>query len=75
MSSTNIAMISVLCKEAQQCEQKQRKKYTATLEQLSAFEVLLDEVYVDCLPKPSDYDARRDLLRIFNEIAKEVYGN
>lgn len=74
MSSTNIAMISVLCKEAQQCEQKQRKKYTATLEQLSAFEVLLDEVYVDCLPKPSDYDARRDLLRIFNEIAKEVYG-
>lgn len=75
MSSTNIAMISVLCKEAQQCEQKQRKKYTATLEQLSAFEVLLDEVYVDCRPKPSDYDARRDLLRIFNEIAKEVYGN
>ncbi|XP_049375573.1 protein HESO1-like isoform X2 [Solanum verrucosum] len=75
MSSTNIAMLSVLCKEAQQCEQKQRKKYTATLEQLSAFEVLLDEVYVDCRPKPSDYDARRDLLRIFNEIAKEVYGN
>uniref|UniRef100_M1C3Q3 Poly(A) RNA polymerase mitochondrial-like central palm domain-containing protein n=1 Tax=Solanum tuberosum TaxID=4113 RepID=M1C3Q3_SOLTU len=74
MSLTNIAMISVLCKEAQQCEQKQRKKYTATLEQLSAFEVLLDEVYVDCRPKPSDYDARRDLLRIFNEIAKEVYG-
>lgn len=46
----------------------------ATLEQLSAFEVLLDEVYVDCRPKPSDYDVRRDLLRIFNEIAKEIYG-
>lgn len=68
-------MISGLCEEAQQREQKQRKKYTATLEQLSAFEVLLDEVYVDRRPKPSDYDVRRDLLRIFNEIAKEIYGN
>ncbi|XP_055835806.1 uncharacterized protein LOC129904285 isoform X2 [Solanum dulcamara] len=66
--------VEVLCKEAQQREQKQRKKYTATLEQLSAYEVLLDEVYVDCRPKPSDYDVRRDLLRIFNEIAKEIYG-
>lgn len=52
MSSANITMISVLCEKAQQCEQKQRKKYTATLEQLSTFEVLLDEVYVDLCPKP-----------------------
>ncbi|XP_059310511.1 protein HESO1-like isoform X1 [Lycium ferocissimum] len=65
--------MEVLCTEAQQREQKQRKKYTATLEQLSAFEVLLDEVYVDLRPKPNDYDVRRDLLRIFNEIAMEIY--
>lgn len=67
-------MISVLREKAQQREQKQRNKY-ATLEQLSAFEELLYEVYVDLRPKPSDYDVRRDLVRIFNEIAKEIYGN
>ncbi|OIS98378.1 protein heso1 [Nicotiana attenuata] len=67
-----VLSLEVLREKAQQCEQKQRNKY-ATLEQLSAFEVLLYEVYVDLRPKPSDYDVRRDLVRIFNEIAKEIY--
>ncbi|XP_075085706.1 protein HESO1 isoform X1 [Nicotiana tabacum] len=67
-----VLSLEVLRKKAQQREQKQRSKYT-TLDQLSAFEVLLYEVYVDLRPKPSDYDVRRDLVRIFNEIAKEIY--
>lgn len=35
---------------------------------------LLNDIFVSSLPKPIDYDHRRDLVRIFNEIAKEIYG-
>ncbi|KAK8653472.1 hypothetical protein V6N13_127468 [Hibiscus sabdariffa] len=36
---------------------------------------MLDEVYDSRSPKPIDYDNRRDLVRIFNVMAKEIYGN
>ncbi|XP_018808719.2 protein HESO1-like isoform X2 [Juglans regia] len=42
---------------------------------LSDLDELLNDIFVSCLPKPIDYDHRRDLVRIFNAIAKEIYGN
>ncbi|CAK9188096.1 unnamed protein product [Ilex paraguariensis] len=42
---------------------------------IPALEEILHEIHVTNLPKPSDYDNRKDLVRVFNEIAKEIYGN
>ncbi|CAK9181450.1 unnamed protein product [Ilex paraguariensis] len=41
---------------------------------IPALEEILHEIHVTNLPKPSDYDNRKDLVRVFNEIAKEIYG-
>lgn len=35
---------------------------------------LLNDIFVSCLPKPNDYDHRRDLVHIFNVMAQEIYG-
>ncbi|XP_021769380.1 protein HESO1-like isoform X2 [Chenopodium quinoa] len=45
------------------------------LSQLSSFQTLLDEVYGSTRPSIDDYANRRDLIRIFNDIAREMYGN
>lgn len=44
------------------------------LSRVSALEVLLNDVFGSRQPNTHDYDNRRDLIRILNEIAKEVYG-
>ena len=43
-------------------------------EKLSGLEELLQDVYLILRPKPSDYHDRLDLVRVFNDIAKELYG-
>nr|GMD05898.1 protein HESO1-like [Ipomoea batatas] len=64
----------VLRKEATKCQRKTLLKYKIALEKSSGLEELLHGVCLVLFPKPSDYDARRDLIRIFNEIVKEIYG-
>nr|GME07704.1 protein HESO1-like [Ipomoea batatas] len=64
----------VLRKEAAKCQRKTLLKYKIALEKSSGLEELLHGVCLVLFPKPSDYDARRDLIRIFNEIVKEIYG-
>lgn len=51
------------------------QKNKVMLSQLSAFQILLNDVYGSCRPSIEDYANRRDLIRIFNEIAREMYGN
>ncbi|KAI8028993.1 Protein HESO1 [Camellia lanceoleosa] len=64
----------VLRKKAKKRELKGSQKNKLILEQIPALEELLRDVYVICRPKESDYYNRKDLVRIFNVIAKEIYG-
>lgn len=50
------------------------QNYKVHAERLSAFEELLNEIYTVCRPKPSDYEVRKDLISVFNVIAKDIYG-
>nr|GMC96239.1 protein HESO1-like isoform X1 [Ipomoea batatas] len=43
------------------------------MEKSSGLEELLHGVCLVLFPKPSDYDPRRDLIYIINEIVKEIY--
>ena len=51
------------------------QKNADLLSGISALEVQLNDVFGSCLPNMRDYDNRRDLIHIFNEIAREIYGN
>ncbi|XP_059624495.1 UTP:RNA uridylyltransferase 1-like isoform X2 [Cornus florida] len=64
----------VLRKKARKLELKELQKNSVTPGCISQFDELLYDVYVTRLPKSRDYNYRRDLVRIFNEIAKEIYG-
>uniref|UniRef100_A0A7C9EX02 Poly(A) RNA polymerase mitochondrial-like central palm domain-containing protein n=1 Tax=Opuntia streptacantha TaxID=393608 RepID=A0A7C9EX02_OPUST len=50
------------------------QKNADLLSGISALEVQLNDVFGSCLPNMRDYDNRRDLIHIFNEIAREIYG-
>lgn len=65
----------VLRKKAEKFEVKQLKVHKVTKEHMSALESLLQDVYVIRRPKANDYKVRRELICVFNEIAKEIYGN
>ncbi|XP_051122232.1 protein HESO1-like [Andrographis paniculata] len=65
----------VLQKKAEKFELKKLQDAKVAKEQLSALEPLLLEVYDSWRPKPSDYQARKDLVCVFNEIAQQIYGN
>ncbi|KAK4402159.1 Terminal uridylyltransferase 7 [Sesamum angolense] len=65
----------VLQKKAEKFEHKKLQVLKVTKERVSALEPLLQDVYASRRPKPTDYEVRRDLVRVFNEIAKEIYGN
>lgn len=67
--------VSVLQKKAEKFELKKLQVLKLTRERVSALESLLQDVYGNRRPKPIDYEVRRDLIRVFNEIAKEIYGN
>ncbi|KAL2926521.1 Protein HESO1 [Bienertia sinuspersici] len=45
------------------------------LSQLSAFQILLDDVYEITRPSFEDYAHRRDLIHKVNDIAREIYGD
>lgn len=64
----------VLQKKAEKFELKKLQGPTVTKERVSALEPLLQDVYAIQRPKQSDYESRRDLILVFNEIAKELYG-
>lgn len=51
------------------------EKYKFALGSASNLDQMLNEVYTSRLPKTIDYDNRRDLVRVFNVMAKEIYGN
>ncbi|XP_019053717.1 PREDICTED: protein HESO1-like isoform X3 [Nelumbo nucifera] len=65
----------VLCKRAKKLELQESEKFRFTLARLSAIESFLNEVYAMLRPKPSDYHNRRDLIRIFNRMAKDTYDH
>ncbi|KAL9230277.1 hypothetical protein vseg_005650 [Gypsophila vaccaria] len=64
-----------ILEDAKKKELQTIKKNKAMLLELSTVERLLTEVYETHRPSSEDYDNRRDLIRIFNEIAREIHGN
>lgn len=50
------------------------QKNQVLFSELLAFGTVLNNVYETSCPSPEDYANRRDMIRIFNEIAKEMYG-
>ncbi|KAK4775206.1 hypothetical protein SAY86_010141 [Trapa natans] len=65
----------VLLKKASRFELKILTKENIDMENLSGLDRVLNDVYALRCPKPIDYHNRKDLIRIFNIIAKEIYGN
>ncbi|XP_022849924.1 protein HESO1-like [Olea europaea var. sylvestris] len=64
----------VLQKKAEKFELKKLQGPAVAKERVSALEQLLQDVYAIRRPKLSDYESRRDLILVFNEIAKELNG-
>ncbi|OIS98470.1 PREDICTED: protein HESO1-like isoform X2 [Nicotiana attenuata] len=71
---SKVYRVKVLRKRVERAERKRMQNYKVHPERLSALEELLNEIYTICRPKPSDYELRRDLVSVFNEIAKDIYG-
>ncbi|WRX08137.1 hypothetical protein QQP08_000624 [Theobroma cacao] len=65
----------VLLKKAKKLEVQGFEKNKIALTCASNLDQLLNEVYISRLPKQIDYDNRTDLVRIFNAMVKEIYGN
>lgn len=65
----------VLLKKAEKFELKELQKIIVKREQLLILGKLLNDAYVIRRPKASEYEHRKELIRVFNEIAKELYGN
>ncbi|KAK9291486.1 hypothetical protein L1049_019434 [Liquidambar formosana] len=64
-----------LRKKAKELELKGLQKNKLTQACKSELEELLHDVCVIRRPKPSDYYHRRELVRVFNAMAKEIYGS
>lgn len=64
----------VLRIKANKVEEKEMKKYESKPQQVCLLDAMLRQHYMVCRPEPNDYRTRKDLVRIFNEIAKEIYG-
>lgn len=67
--------IPVLKKKAERFESKELEKIIVNREQLFILDKLLNDAYIIRKPKPSEYEHRKQLIRVFNEIAREIYGN
>ncbi|KAL3629683.1 hypothetical protein CASFOL_026905 [Castilleja foliolosa] len=65
----------VLQKKAEKFELKKLQVLKVDKEKVLALEPLLQDVYANRRPKPAEYEVRRDLIRVFNDIAKEIYGH
>ncbi|KAB2597141.1 poly(A) RNA polymerase GLD2-like [Pyrus ussuriensis x Pyrus communis] len=61
--------------EAKQLEFLELEKYRITPVCISKLDNLLHDLYAIRRPKSIDYHIRRDVIRIFNAISKELYGN
>ncbi|KAI8537343.1 hypothetical protein RHMOL_Rhmol09G0016400 [Rhododendron molle] len=62
-------------KKVKKLELKGTQKNKINSERIPALEEILLDVYAVCHPKPIDYFNRKDLVRVFNAMAKEIYGN
>ncbi|KAL8521764.1 hypothetical protein ACS0TY_012059 [Phlomoides rotata] len=65
----------VLKIKAQKFELKKLQLLEVTKERVAALEPLLQDIYNSRRPKPNDYEARRELVRVFNDIAKDIFGH
>ncbi|KAF5789568.1 putative polynucleotide adenylyltransferase [Helianthus annuus] len=65
----------VLIRKAEKFEVKELQKIILNRQQLLILDKLLNDAYVIRRPKPSEYEHRKQLIRVFNEIAEEIYGN
>lgn len=67
--------MSELLKTAKKLESEKLANIKFTPERIVDLDELLCDTYDRQCPKPVDYHNRRDLIRIFNVITKEIYGN
>ncbi|KAL8527919.1 hypothetical protein ACS0TY_005653 [Phlomoides rotata] len=61
--------------EAEKCELEKLQLLEVTKERVSALETLLQDIYDSRHPTLNDYAMRKDLVRCFNAMAKDIYGN
>ncbi|KAL3524654.1 hypothetical protein ACH5RR_013026 [Cinchona calisaya] len=66
--------LKVLSKKVQKFERKGMQNYKLNPAKVPLLDAILNDVFVVSRPKPIDYDVRKDLVRIFNDIAKELFG-
>ncbi|GAB2275432.1 hypothetical protein Dimus_010188 [Dionaea muscipula] len=64
-----------LVNKAEQLEEQAFKTSKTLLSQISALADVIEDVYTVRRPTSYDYKNREDLIRIFNVVAKEIYGN
>ncbi|XP_031093928.1 protein HESO1-like isoform X2 [Ipomoea triloba] len=69
-----VLRVKVLRKKSERLERKRLQKYVVISEKIPAIEDLFDSVYRALRPNPSDYELRRALVFVFNELAKDIYG-
>ncbi|CAI8598939.1 unnamed protein product [Vicia faba] len=62
-------------KAAEKLESEKLAKINFNPTRIVDLDALLCDTYDKQCPKPVHYDNRRDLIRIFNMIAQEIYGN
>lgn len=67
--------VTVLQIKAEKFERKKLQLLEVTKERVAALEPLLQDIYSSRLPKPNDYETRREIVRVFNDIAKDIFGN
>ncbi|KAK1418355.1 hypothetical protein QVD17_27498 [Tagetes erecta] len=65
----------VLIKKAEKFELKELQRIIVNREQLLILNRLLNDAYVIRRPKPSEYELREQIIRVINDIAKDIYGN
>lgn len=73
--SSTLNLIPDLLNEAKKLELQGLEKYKIDPACVPKLDKLLHDVFAIRRPKPIDYHNRRDLIRIFNAISKELYGN
>nr|KAJ0197098.1 hypothetical protein LSAT_V11C700364860 [Lactuca sativa] len=69
------AILDHIIKKAEKFELKELERIIPNRGKLLVLEKLLNEAYLIRRPKPSEYEHRKQLIRVFNEIARELYGN
>jgi hypothetical protein len=62
-------------KTAEKLESEKLAKINFNSTRIVDLDALLCDTYDRDCPKPVHYQNRRDLIRIFNMMAKEIYGN